>query len=144
MQLGGWSEPTTTNAPVEDESVEAVLGMNQKHILPARTYCFFPPFLWPKIFFSYLPPFHLPLPSYLHLPPRTFHLPPLRTCHLLSLTPSPQFWSNQMGGEGFLELEGLPFLELERLPLLELERLPLLELECLKRYPRRTESGSLR
>jgi len=31
---GGWSQPATTNALVEDETVEAVLGMNQKHILP--------------------------------------------------------------------------------------------------------------
>jgi len=30
----GWSEPTTTNAPVEDEAVQVVLGVNQKHILP--------------------------------------------------------------------------------------------------------------
>jgi hypothetical protein len=30
----GWSQPATTNAPIEDETVEAVLGMNQKHILP--------------------------------------------------------------------------------------------------------------
>ncbi len=28
------NEPTTTNAPIEDEAVETVLGMNQKHILP--------------------------------------------------------------------------------------------------------------
>jgi hypothetical protein len=30
----GWSEPTTTNAPVEDEAIKVILGMNQKHILP--------------------------------------------------------------------------------------------------------------
>jgi len=29
----GWSETTATNAPVQDEAVQAVLGMNQKHIL---------------------------------------------------------------------------------------------------------------
>jgi len=29
----GWSEPIATNAPVEDEAVQAILGMNQKHIL---------------------------------------------------------------------------------------------------------------
>ncbi len=29
----GSSEPAATNAPVEDEAVQVVLGMNQKHIL---------------------------------------------------------------------------------------------------------------
>jgi hypothetical protein len=29
----GWSETTATYAPVQDEAVQAVLGMNQKHIL---------------------------------------------------------------------------------------------------------------
>jgi hypothetical protein len=29
----GSSEPAATNAPIEDEVVQAVLGMNQKHIL---------------------------------------------------------------------------------------------------------------
>jgi len=29
----GWNETTATNAPVQDETVQAVLGMNQKHIL---------------------------------------------------------------------------------------------------------------
>jgi len=72
----GWNEPAATNAPVDDEPVEAVLGMNQKHILPTRKYCFFPPLLCPKIFLSYLPPSHLPPPSYLHLPLPTSHLPP--------------------------------------------------------------------
>jgi hypothetical protein len=28
-----YNEPPTTNAPVQDEAVQAVLGMNQKHIL---------------------------------------------------------------------------------------------------------------
>jgi hypothetical protein len=30
----GRSEPAATNAPVKDEAIQAVLGMNQKHILP--------------------------------------------------------------------------------------------------------------
>ncbi len=30
---GGWCEPAVTNAPVEDEAIQAVLGMNQKPIL---------------------------------------------------------------------------------------------------------------
>jgi len=29
----GWSEPATTNAKVQNEAIQAVLGMNQKHIL---------------------------------------------------------------------------------------------------------------
>jgi hypothetical protein len=29
----GWSEPTTTNAPIQNEVVQGILGMNQKHIL---------------------------------------------------------------------------------------------------------------
>jgi len=29
----GWSEPAATSAPVQDEAVQAVSGMNQKHIL---------------------------------------------------------------------------------------------------------------
>jgi len=33
IKLAGWSEPAVTNGPVEDEAVQAVLGMNQKHIL---------------------------------------------------------------------------------------------------------------
>jgi hypothetical protein len=32
----GWNELSTTNAPVEDDAVEAVLGMNQKYILPCQ------------------------------------------------------------------------------------------------------------
>jgi hypothetical protein len=30
----GWNEPVATNALVEDDAIEAVLGMNHKHILP--------------------------------------------------------------------------------------------------------------
>jgi len=29
----GWNEPAPTNAPIEDEVIEAIMGMNQKHIL---------------------------------------------------------------------------------------------------------------
>jgi len=58
----GWSEPAATNAPVQNEAVQAVLGMNQKHIL-------FPcsgisaPFSTPKI----SPPTYFPPPTSLHL-----------------------------------------------------------------------------
>jgi hypothetical protein len=56
----GWSEPAATNALVQDEAIEAILGMNQKHIL----------FPYPRIFqrlslpqnFPLLPPSpHFPL-----------------------------------------------------------------------------------
>jgi hypothetical protein len=42
----GWSETTATNAPVQDEAVQAILGMNQKHILLPRD--FSAPFFAPK------------------------------------------------------------------------------------------------
>jgi len=59
----GWSKPTTTNAPIEDEAVQAILGMNQKHILfPAQR--FSGPFSTPKI----SPPTSL-LPTSPLLPP---------------------------------------------------------------------------
>jgi hypothetical protein len=32
-----WNELVATNAPVEDEAIEIVLRMNQKHILPAQS-----------------------------------------------------------------------------------------------------------
>jgi len=66
---GGWSEPAATNAPVEDEAVEAVLGMNQNDILPAQSFFFPLPLLCPKKFLSYLPTSPLLPPiSYLQLP----------------------------------------------------------------------------
>jgi hypothetical protein len=51
----GWSEPAATSAPVQDEAVQAVLGMNQKHI---RFPCpgIFHPLLCPII----SPPTYLP------------------------------------------------------------------------------------
>jgi len=41
----GWSETTATNAPVQDEAVQAVLGMNQKYILLPCPRIFQPPSL---------------------------------------------------------------------------------------------------
>jgi hypothetical protein len=41
----GWNEPAATNAPVEDEAIQAVLGMNQKHILFPSPGIFQPPSL---------------------------------------------------------------------------------------------------
>ncbi len=32
-----WNELVATNALVEDEAIETVLGMNQKHILPTQS-----------------------------------------------------------------------------------------------------------
>jgi hypothetical protein len=60
QQSEGWSEPAATSAPVQDEAVQAVLGMNQKHILPcpsspAQGFWFFQPLRCPKVFPSYLP-----------------------------------------------------------------------------------------
>ncbi len=52
--LDSWSEPAATSAPVQDEALQAVLGMNQKHILFQG---FFSPLLCPKIYPFY--PLHL-------------------------------------------------------------------------------------
>jgi hypothetical protein len=41
----GWSEPAATCAPVQDEAVQAILGMNQKHILFPCPVIFQPPSL---------------------------------------------------------------------------------------------------
>jgi hypothetical protein len=50
----GWNEPTTTNALVEDEAVHAILGMNQKHILPCLKFLVFSTSFLPQSF-SLLP-----------------------------------------------------------------------------------------
>ncbi len=64
----GWSEAAATNAPVEDEAVQAVLGMNQKpSLFPAQG--FFSPLLCPKIFPSYLPSPLLPTSPHFVLTP---------------------------------------------------------------------------
>jgi len=71
----GWSEPAATNAPIEDEAIQAVLGMNQKHILPYPKFLVFSASSLPQSFSllptsllftsPLLPPSHLPPPSYL-------------------------------------------------------------------------------
>jgi hypothetical protein len=63
----GWSEPATTNAPVEDEAIQPVLGMNQNHIRTAQIYIFSPA--------STLPQNISPQPTY-HPPPTDPLLPP--------------------------------------------------------------------
>jgi hypothetical protein len=51
----GWSEPTTTNAPVQDEAIQTILGMNENtSSSPAQE--LFSPLLYPKFFRSYLSP----------------------------------------------------------------------------------------
>jgi hypothetical protein len=62
----GWSEPIATSAPVQDEAIQAILGMNQKHILfPCLG--IFQPLFCPQIFPStYFPPSPTYLPA---LPP---------------------------------------------------------------------------
>jgi len=78
----GWSELAATNALVQDEAVQAVLGMNQKtHPLPVPK-DFLGPFSAPK----FSPPTYFP-PSYLpHLISRSLHLQSSR--ELLSLSSS--------------------------------------------------------
>ncbi len=76
-----WSEPAATNAPVQDEPVEAVLRMNKNPILPVRMDFFFSPLLCPKNF-----------------PPPTYHLPTPPP-----LAPSLEFQRRRVGAS--LELE---------------------------------------
>jgi hypothetical protein len=47
LSLWGWSERAATNAPVQDELIEAVLQMNKNPILLARTNYFFSTFFLP-------------------------------------------------------------------------------------------------
>jgi len=60
----GGNEPTTTNAPIQDEVVQGILGMNQKHIL----------FLCPRFF-------------QLSSLPHSFPLLPTSTHFMFTLTP---------------------------------------------------------
>ncbi len=65
IPLLGWNEPAATNAPVQDEVIPPILGLNQKHIL----------FPYPRIFQPLSLPQNFPL-----LPPSP---------HFLD-TPSPE------------------------------------------------------
>ncbi len=72
-------EPIDTNALVEDEAVQAILGMNQKHILPYPKFFVFSSFFLSQSFPSYLPPSYLPPHFYLpHLILHSFHRQSLR------------------------------------------------------------------
>jgi hypothetical protein len=70
-----WSEPAATSAPVQDEAIQPVLGMNQKHIL----------FPCPWIFQPTSLPQNLPL---LPTSPPPTNLPLLPPSPHFSLTPS--------------------------------------------------------
>jgi hypothetical protein len=72
----GWSEPAATIALVQDEAVEVVLGMNQKHIL----------FPWPRDFSALFSASKFSLPTY--FPPFLPISPFLRPSPHFSLTPS--------------------------------------------------------
>jgi len=61
----GWSEQAAINASIEDEVVQAVLGMNQKHILPYSKFLVFSASSLPQSFSLLLPLSYLPPPSYL-------------------------------------------------------------------------------
>jgi len=50
----GWNEPIATTALVEDEVVQTILGMNQKHIFPCPKFLVFSTSFLPQSF-SLLP-----------------------------------------------------------------------------------------
>ncbi len=67
----GWSEPAATSAVVQDEAVQAVLTMNQKHILFPCPGIFQPPSLpqnFPFLLTSPPPTYLPPLPPSPHFP----------------------------------------------------------------------------
>jgi hypothetical protein len=75
IKLTGWSEPAVTNGPVEDEVVQAVLGMNQKHILLCPKFLVSSASSLPQSF-SLLPTSLPPTFHLVYVPPPTSHLPP--------------------------------------------------------------------
>jgi hypothetical protein len=87
--FASWSEPAATSAPVQDEAIWAVLGMNRKHILFPCPGIFQPPSLPQK--FPLLPtcPPILP-PSYL-LPT---DLPPLSSLTSFLAPSIPKVWES--------------------------------------------------
>jgi hypothetical protein len=78
----GWSEPIATGAPVQDEVVQTVLGMNQKHILFPCPGIFQPPSLPQKfpLLPTSLPPLLPPSPHFPFIPsPELGRAPELRS-----------------------------------------------------------------
>jgi hypothetical protein len=62
-----WSEPAATNAPVEDEAVQAILGWTKNKFSQPKVFGFVSLFSGPKFFpptYSPIPSSHLPHPSY--------------------------------------------------------------------------------
>jgi hypothetical protein len=98
-QQWAWSEPAATNAPVQDEPVEAVLRMNKNPILPTHMDFFFFTSSLPQIFPPILPTTYLPPLPTTYLPPPTYHLPTPPP-----LTPSPELQRRRAGASLELEL----------------------------------------
>ncbi len=96
-QQWAWSEPAATNAPVQDEPVEAVLRMNKNPILPTHMdFIFFTSSL-PQIF----PPSYLPPTSPPYLPPTNpSYLPPTNPSPPHSIARAPKTSSGSELGAG--------------------------------------------
>jgi hypothetical protein len=80
----GWSEPTATNALVEDEAIQA-----KNTSSPTQSFWLFQPLFCPKVFPSYLPP-----PSYLS----PTYLPFLLTSPHFAFTPLSRAWESLKPG----------------------------------------------
>ncbi len=105
----GWSEPPATNAPVQDEAVQAVLGMNQKHTL----------FPCPGIFQPSFLPQNCPLlptspPSYLTPPPTSLTSFPTHSISRALLSSwawvaqsFEEMWDTRLEEGGELNVEGM-------------------------------------
>jgi len=57
----GWSEPAATNAPVQDEAVQAILGMNPNTSSPPSLHIFYFPLPLPRVFSALLSAQSFPL-----------------------------------------------------------------------------------
>jgi hypothetical protein len=98
-----WSEPATTNASVQDEAVQAVLRMNQEHILFPCPRIFQPPFLLQN--FPLVP---TSTPSYLpHLISCSLHLQSLGELLSLSSTELRGGINIRLEEGGELNVEGI-------------------------------------
>ncbi len=81
VQFMGQSEPAATSAPVQDEAIQAILGMNQKHILFPCQRDFSAPFSAPK----FSPPTYFLPPSFLPPSPHFPLIPSLELKRALEL-----------------------------------------------------------